>query len=750
MTNIPEDPKLKNPSKTDNLIAANETEEANDTNAELPNFNATDIDATGSINSGIFVIKGQPQKDIVKDYVFNITLVTGEKAICKLPKSTKNTEVRIECELDGTLEKTILMIPETTVKSGYKEIFNLNKIKSKRAVSCANGKLKKINKKKDNKISFRQISGFKPEGKNIKFIFTAFILDSMKKGNSINMNVTLNKGNNIFTSQTAKCTLNKDVASSLGASESFECTIENVENATEYKGLELVDSEDVSGIPNNPNMTNTSVVDDLIESGEIKNLSLEENKNNIPPVFNLSSIDGLGCRSSGAFFIKGLSNKKVDKSFRFNLPLSYPLIDAKCTVPEINKTGEEIEIVCQTKSSFTKSKIVIEPLTVSKNNSEVISLSSASSNDEISCENYQAVSLKKKRKKFKAPFSFRQTQKFENKNGVINFILYVLKKAEAASIPKNLEIKVRPVIGNGRRRLDSGDDLTPVNMDCTAASTDDDPVKLSCSGKADPSASGLVILDSEDISGIPLDENSANPKLVDELINEKIVVDCSSERCSLPEFTNGKFDDLSSTFYINGEIKNGDKVNNSVFNLSIFPDSYGDCQINTDTGKIECYNKEEIDDSLVLIEETVVKSSNGTDLFLLKGGVKSESDDISLLASDLEHLVPNNGSEPLTPESSTPTSSPTSSPTSTPNNSTTPISSVKNFFNKASEDRGLSGGAIAGIVIACAVALIAALGIAYIIKTREKIEPSQQIETIQLGNSNDIGTSVGHFNSTNV
>jgi hypothetical protein len=752
MTNIPEDPKLKNPSKTDNLIDSNEIEEANDTNADLPNFEATEIDATGSINSGIFVIVGKPLDDIVKDYVFNLTLVTGEKAVCKLPKSNKNAEIKIECELDGTLEKTIIMIPETTVKSGYKEIFNLKKIASKRAVSCANGKLKKINKKKDNKISFRQISHFKPEEKTIKFIFTAFILKSMEKEEFINLNVTLDKGNNTFSSEKAKCTLKDKITVSNGpVSENFECTIENVENATEYKGLELVDSEDVSGIPSDPNMTNTSVVDELIESGEIKNLTIEENKNNTPPVFTPSSLNGLGCRSSGSFTIRGKFNKKIDKHFRFNLPLSYPLIDAKCTVPESNDT-DEIDIVCQTKSPFTKSKIVIEPLTVSKNNSEVISLLSTSSNDEISCENYQAVSLKKKRKKFKAPFSFRQTQKFNNNNGIIKFILYVLKKAEAARILERLEIKVRPVKENGRRRLDSsGDDLTPVNMDCKAESTESDPVKLSCEGNADPSASGVVILDSDDISGIPLDKNSSNPKLVDDLINKGIVDDCSSGECSLPKFENGKFDELSSTIYINGDINDGNKTNSSIFNLSIFPDSYGDCQINNDTSKIECYNKEEIDDSLILIEETVVKSPNGTDLFLLKGGVKSDRDDISLLASDKVHSYSKEDDPTSSTEPTSPTSSPLpTSPTSAPSNSTipSPASSVKNFFNKASEDRGLSGGAIAGIVIACAVALIAALGIAYIIKSRGKIEPSQQIETIQLGNSNDIGTSVGHFNST--
>ena len=139
---------------------------------------------------------------------------------------------------------------------------------------------------------------------------------------------------------------------------------------------------------------------------------------------------------------------------------------------------------------------------------------------------------------------------------------------------------------------------------------------------------------------------------------------------------------------------------------------------------------------------------------MLKGGVKSDRDDISLLASDKVHLYSKEDDSTSSTEPTSPTSSPLpTSPTSAPSNSTvpspvSPVSSVKNFFNKASEDRGLSGGAIAGIVIACAVALIAALGIAYIIKSRGKIEPSQQIETIQLGNSNDIGTSVGHFNST--
>lgn len=69
-------------------------------------------------------LRVSPFGNIVKEYEFNLTLVAGEKALCKFPKSNKNAEEKIKCELEGTLEKTKIMILETTVKSGYKEIFN--------------------------------------------------------------------------------------------------------------------------------------------------------------------------------------------------------------------------------------------------------------------------------------------------------------------------------------------------------------------------------------------------------------------------------------------------------------------------------------------------------------------------------------------------------------------------------------------------------------------------------------------------
>ena len=298
----------------------------------------------------------------------------------------------------------------------------------------------------------------------------------MKKGKTIDMNVNLDNGDNTFINKTATCTLNNDVSESNG--EDFECEVKDVENEDKVKGVELVDSDEISEVASDPNMTNTSIVDEFIDSGEVKDLTEEENKKEVPPVFEPQSINGLGCRSSGQFSIKGKFKKKIDKHFRFNLPLSYTSIDARCTVPE-SSIGEEVDITCQTRSTFTKSKIIIEPTTVSKNNSEVITMKSASLDDEISCEDYLAVSLRNKRKKFKAPFSFRQAQNFSNTNGLITFVIFALLKKDAPKeLPKKIEIKVGLTKDDGRRLLDSGDNLTPLNMDCEAISTQGDNVIL--------------------------------------------------------------------------------------------------------------------------------------------------------------------------------------------------------------------------------------------------------------------------------
>ena len=106
--------------------------------------------------------------------------------------------------------------------------------------------------------------------------------------------------------------------------------------------------------------------------------------------------------------------------------------------------------------------------------------------------------------------------------------------------------------------------------------------------------------------------------------------------------------------------------------------------------------------SPIIFESTIIKK-DGKDIFLLSN--YSTTDQFSCIISTASE-------EARAPTSNTPTSTPTSTPVST----TTPgedeaKSAVQNRYYSNNSSKGLTGGAIAGIIIAClaAVAIVAAL-----------------------------------------
>ena len=742
IASIPKDKKLCNPKKVDKLISMGKMQQIIG-DKTIPAFNSTSIDTTGSISLGTFSIVGKPLDNIEKEYKFNITLVSGENALCTLPKTNKGVNAKIDCVLDGIIDKNKISIPQTTILNGYDELFTINKISTERKVSCVNGKLKKINKQFERKISFRQISHFKPSEKKVSFTLSVFLLDNMKKGKEINIDVNIKKGKNEFISKTAKCILNEEIKLSSKEKQiasDFNCSVENIENPNTIESLELISSDDIIGIPSNPNMTNPIKVDKLIESGEIIDYTLKENKIVIPPIFKTSSFISLGCKSTGVFKLKGQFDKKVEH-FRFNLPLSYPSIDTRCDVPEA-KEGEEVELTCKTKSQFSNSKIIIGHSTISKNDSEVISLLPISSDNEISCDNFISVHTKKMEKKYKSPFSFRQTQKFKNDKGKIEFSIFAFK-TEQFKNQKDITIKVRLIKNSKLRYLEES---SPINIGCSAASLIKDPVEFSCGLKTDNNVEGVLITDSNDMSGIPSNLELSNPSKVDLLIKNGTVKDCN-KNCDLPTFSDGKVNTEKcdcGTINLNGKI-NGKIKDGSIFNLNISPESYGDCNISVNKEVIECYNKEEIEDSKIIIPETVIQEKeNKTDLFKLKG-IISDSDDISCSINGNLHTdeirIPSMPSESTESdiissestesdtqssettdlalssekESETTESNTTSSESNTINNGTTNDNNMPGFIKK--KNSGLSGGAIAAIVICCSVILITIIALLILAKS---------------------------------
>jgi len=731
ITNIPEDPVFNNPKKIDTLIASGEIEQATEEKT-IPEFNATSINTTGSISSGTFSIEGTPLNDIEVDGEFDIQLLTGEKSTCTLSKSEKDSNAKIDCTLDGTIEEDKIRIPQTTVKKGHKELFNINKISSKNKVSCSNGKLKKANKKFENKISYRQMNHFNTSENSVFYDFSAFSSENLEKGKQIEMNVNLEKKNKELLSRKANCILNEDITGANGENQiaaDFNCSIDNVENADQVVGLELISSEDISGIPNILKETNPSENDKLIDLGELLDFSIEENKNNIPPIFKISSFSSISCKSSGVFSLIGKFNKKITQHFKFNLPLSYPQIETRCSVPESNE-GEEVEIICKTKSSFSNLRMIVEQLTISKNNSEIVSFLPLSSAEEISCEDYFSVSLKRMKKKLKAPFSFRQIQSFNNNEGNISFSLFGFKTDNYAE-EKSLEIKAS-LIKNNLRHLEES---SPTYIDCSTSSTNTNLVELQCNTNGDNDVDGVVILDSDNLSGIPSDTKYTNPAIVDLMIKNGTEKDCSNVDCSLSTFSNAKFTtcDNNGTIYINGDIS-GKIIDGSIFNLSIYPDSYGDCNISITSKKIECYNKEEIDRSRILIEEAMVINKDNNNSFLLKGGAFSEDDDLSCSINQVYHKLndtPGKGVED-SPSSSPNREPEITTPPSTPSNSTEPY---KNLIRKRGDSNGLSGGAIVAIILASIFAIVIVVVLVilfnqgkFIKKPEQKVENSSEIQ----------------------
>ena len=120
---------------------------------------------------------------------------------------------------------------------------------------------------------------------------------------------------------------------------------------------------------------------------------------------------------------------------------------------------------------------------------------------------------------------------------------------------------------------------------------------------------------------------------------------------------------------------------------------------------------------------------DGTDLFLLKGGAKSDDDDISCAINENLHSLSYNQGQDLIPignvsdllnttePTSNPTSSPTSSPTSRPTSEPEPTipstnETIPNYYHRNHKSSGgLSRGLLAAIVISIIVALIALIAL---------------------------------------
>ena len=77
----------------------------------------------------------------------------------------------------------------------------------------------------------------------------------------------------------------------------WNCTTgeSSIKNAT---GLEIIKCDDISGIPDDPNLIDPAKTDELINNGEMPDYSIEENLNELLPVFNILAMNYSICRKN--------------------------------------------------------------------------------------------------------------------------------------------------------------------------------------------------------------------------------------------------------------------------------------------------------------------------------------------------------------------------------------------------------------------------------------------------------------------
>jgi hypothetical protein len=242
-------------------------------------------------------------------------------------------------------------------------------------------------------------------------------------------------------------------------------------------------------------------------------------------------------------------------------------------------------------------------------------------------------------------------------------------------------------------------ECTPIKQDSISGN-----VKLNCEIKSnqDLSSAQILNIESNEISGIP---ESTDPAKTDIEIKQGIILDYSKDEIfskEIPIVNSAEIDGTNchddGTFKIvngisNTEIEQTDDINNVDIKLSN-PTSSAFCNISLTNNKninFNCGSKDNFDISTVILERQHLKNENNT-LFILNH-TESKEPFNCIINSDYQMTIP------------------TTISNETNNTSTEPDvpkqTSKYNFYSKNGKSSGLSGGAIAAIILVCCAAVIA-------------------------------------------
>ena len=153
------------------------------------------------------------------------------------------------------------------------------------------------------------------------------------------------------------------------------------------------------------------------------------------------------------------------------------------------------------------------------------------------------------------------------------------------------------------------------------------------------------------------------------------------------------------------------------------PDSSGLCDIEVNGNNVimKCQNKEKFKHSPIIIGQTIIQDPNGTEIFILNSYVNKKSFACAISVNSSNIIISSSSSSNISFTSSS------SSPTSSSTKSDVELGAVRYF--RGNKSSGLSGGVIAGLIIAIVAVIAISTGLVIYFKGRKTKSLRQGIDS---------------------
>ena len=677
-----------------------------------PSFRISDIDHT-NCGDGKFTLKGNMSDNFTKNVTFELPMSKPENATasCSINETAGNVQINIECQTNSKIVNSKIQIAQNSIFDENKnELFLIEKFESPDAFDCKNSKIISLEQIVDYSISFRQVSNYKLNNKELNFKFIGLAFKSIKKGDEIHFKVFLINNNKQITKDiTCSSENNVNPADGDYAQVIFNCKADvELDNLNK---VVIISSNDVSGLENiqdyqkDPNETDYYInnTKDNSESGVGKVIDYSQ-KSSYVPILEITSINTNKCINKGKITIKGVFNQDITKKFDFEIPLSYPSSTIRCTAP-ITKRRVKVSITCKIQKEFySKEKIIIEPRIIYQKHKELLYIKKYSSSEkDINCADFNQLEKETSSKKYYSNYTFIQTNNFNIPNpGKITFRIIIYIKQSIIDYEEKLPVKISYNKRHSTlRNLDDDDEIEDeideINADCDL----DKKSELgyyNCSASAEISNKSEVTnfyIESDDISG--LFEGSSNPIETDQLIENNKTINFNDDT-NFNNIINLKISsinkdscDQKGKFTITGDINKSipDDISNFYIDYLNPPDIGAICSFddkNAGDFTMTCFNEDDFVYEKIIIDNQLVGGK-----ILINKAISNES--ITCQIGDNFTA----GSEYLSIEGDPEESQ----------NSTISDNGVGNqYYSKTKSSQGLSGGAITAIVIVSAFVLI--------------------------------------------